>query len=83
MPLTLPPLPYSHDALEPHISRRTLEFHHDKHHAKYVENANKISKCKYNILPYSLLKPTFYIVAGTELDDKDIVEVVKGKHFEM
>ncbi len=44
MPLTLPPLPYPHDALEPHITRRTLEFHHDKHHAKYVENANKISK---------------------------------------
>ncbi len=79
MPLTLPPLPYSHDALEPHISRRTLEFHHDKHHAKYVENANKISKC-HHILPCGLLIPTLcYIVAGTELDDKDVVEVVKGK----
>eukprot|EP01040_Poterioochromonas_malhamensis_P007937 gene7937-8577_t len=42
MPLELPPLPYSHDALEPYISRRTLEFHHDKHHAKYVSNANAV-----------------------------------------
>jgi Fe-Mn family superoxide dismutase len=44
MPIDLPPLPYSYDALEPYISRRTLEFHHDKHHAKYVSNANAASK---------------------------------------
>ncbi len=37
---TLPDLPYAHDALEPHISRETLEFHHDKHHAAYVNNLN-------------------------------------------
>ncbi len=36
----LPPLPYPHDALEPHISRETLEYHHDKHHAAYVNNLN-------------------------------------------
>ncbi len=37
----LPELPYGLDALEPHISRQTLEFHHGKHHAAYVANLNK------------------------------------------
>lgn len=36
----VPALPYDHAALEPHISRRTMEFHHDKHHAAYVTNLN-------------------------------------------
>lgn len=40
MPFELPPLPYPHEALEPHISKRTMEFHHDKHHAAYVNNLN-------------------------------------------
>jgi Fe-Mn family superoxide dismutase len=38
---TLPPLPYSFDALEPHIDARTMEIHHDKHHGTYVANLNK------------------------------------------
>ena len=38
---TLPPLPYAVDALEPHIDARTMEIHHDKHHATYVTNLNK------------------------------------------
>jgi Fe-Mn family superoxide dismutase len=37
----LPDLPYSFDALEPHIDARTMEIHHDKHHAAYVSNLNK------------------------------------------
>ncbi|NJK70970.1 superoxide dismutase [Candidatus Gracilibacteria bacterium] len=37
---TLPELPYSYDALQPHISQQTLEFHHDKHHAGYVTKLN-------------------------------------------
>ena len=40
-PFTLPPLPYPFDALEPHIDARTMEIHHDKHHAAYVSNLNK------------------------------------------
>jgi Fe-Mn family superoxide dismutase len=40
MSFTLPALPYSKDALEPYISARTLEFHHDKHHQAYVTNLN-------------------------------------------
>lgn len=40
-PFSLPPLPYSFDALEPHIDARTMEIHHDKHHQAYVTNLNK------------------------------------------
>lgn len=37
---TLPDLPYADNALEPHISAETLQFHHDKHHATYVDKLN-------------------------------------------
>lgn len=42
MTLTLPPLPYALDALEPHISRRTLATHHGRHHAAYVEKTRAL-----------------------------------------
>jgi Fe-Mn family superoxide dismutase len=38
----LPPLPYSKDALAPHVSAETLDFHYDKHHRAYVDNTNKL-----------------------------------------
>lgn len=38
---TLPDLPYDYDALEPHIDAKTMQIHHDKHHAAYVEKLNK------------------------------------------
>lgn len=57
MPYQLPALPYDYTALEPCISKSTLEFHHDKHHAAYVKNYNDL-------------------VAGTELADKSIEEVI-------
>ena len=41
---TLPPLPYATDALQPHISKETLEFHHGKHHQAYVTNLNNLIK---------------------------------------
>lgn len=40
MPHTLPPLPYAYDALEPYIDALTMEIHHTKHHATYVNNLN-------------------------------------------
>ena len=40
MPYSVPPLPYPYDALEPHIDKETMEFHHDKHHQAYVDKAN-------------------------------------------
>jgi Fe-Mn family superoxide dismutase len=38
--LELPPLPYKYDALEPVISKKIMELHHDKHHKSYVDGAN-------------------------------------------
>ena len=40
--ITLPPLPYSHQALEPYMSRETLDYHYGKHHRAYVDNVNKL-----------------------------------------
>ena len=42
MPFTLPPLPYAENALEPHISAKTLGFHHGKHHQGYVTKLNEL-----------------------------------------
>ncbi|NJN32622.1 MAG: superoxide dismutase [Synechococcales cyanobacterium RM1_1_8] len=44
MSYELPELPYGYTALEPHISKSTLEFHHDKHHAAYVQKFNDAVK---------------------------------------
>ena len=41
MPYQLPALPYGFDALEPHIDAKTMEIHHDKHHATYVAKLNE------------------------------------------
>ena len=41
MAYTVPPLPYAYDALEPHIDKATMEFHHDKHHQAYVDKVNQ------------------------------------------
>lgn len=42
MAFELPPLPYAKNALEPHMSAETLDYHHDKHHAAYVTNLNNL-----------------------------------------
>jgi len=42
MAFKFPELPYAKDALAPHISAETLEYHHGKHHKTYVENINKL-----------------------------------------
>ena len=46
MAFELPPLPYSKSALEPHMSERTLDFHHGRHHQAYVTNLNNLIKGK-------------------------------------
>src|ERR1700754_3237445 len=57
MAIELPNLPYAKDALAPHISASTLEFHHGKHHKAYVDKTNQL-------------------VAGTELADKTLEELI-------
>jgi len=42
MAFELPPLPYPKNALEPHISERTMDFHHGRHHQTYVTNLNNL-----------------------------------------
>lgn len=44
MTFELPDLPYPIDALEPHVSKATMEFHHGKHHATYVKTINELVK---------------------------------------
>ena len=43
-PFKLDPLPYANNALEPHIDAKTMEIHHDRHHAAYVNNLNTAAK---------------------------------------
>ncbi|MBN9074350.1 MAG: superoxide dismutase [Rhizobiales bacterium] len=43
MAFELPPLPYDYEALQPFMSKETLEYHHDKHHKAYVDNGNKLA----------------------------------------
>ncbi|MBB3998988.1 superoxide dismutase [Aureimonas pseudogalii] len=43
MAFTLPELPYAYDALQPFMSKETLEYHHDKHHQAYVDMGNKLA----------------------------------------
>lgn len=65
MRFELPDLPYKKDALEPHISKETLEYHHGKHHQKYVDTLN------------DLVRGTKY--EGSELED--IIRKADGKLF--
>src|SRR5918992_2154799 len=44
MAFELPSLPYAYDALQPYMSKETLEYHHDKHHQAYVTNGNNLLK---------------------------------------
>ena len=68
----LPALPYGYDALEPVISKETLQLHHDKHHRKYVDTMNQLLE-KENVR----LKR---IVAELELDKSILKEALQGKY---
>ncbi len=55
-PFALPPLPYAYDALEPHIDKKTMEIHHDKHHQAYVNKLNAALKDHPNLHKKSLFE---------------------------
>jgi superoxide dismutase, Fe-Mn family len=54
MAFTLPPLPYDYAALEPHIDTQTMQIHHDKHHAAYVNNLNAALESHPNVASQSI-----------------------------
>ncbi len=63
MAFELPALPYAQDALEPHISAETLEYHYGKHHKAYVDKLNGLVDGS-SLLPHPfnlLLSPLFLL----------------------
>ena len=56
MPFQLPELPYARDALAPHMSAETLEFHHGKHHKAYVTKTNELVTADSELSGASLIK---------------------------
>jgi Fe-Mn family superoxide dismutase len=56
MPFQLPDLPYAKDALAPHMSAETLEFHHGKHHKAYVTKTNALLENEANLSGASLIE---------------------------
>ncbi len=73
MAYTLAPLPYPVDALEPHIDARTMEIHHGKHHAAYVNNLNKALEGKNLGDP-----PIEHLIAALHTLPEDIRTVVRN-----
>ncbi len=71
---TLPKLPYAYDALEPYIDARTMQIHHDKHHAAYVANLNKALAGQ----PEWLKKPIVEVVRDYKKLPKEIQTAVRN-----
>ncbi|NUT00070.1 MAG: superoxide dismutase [Sphingomonas sp.] len=69
MPFQLPDLPFAKDALAPHMSAETLEFHHGKHHAAYVKKTNELIEGKPDLSGGSL---TDVIRKASEGGDKKL-----------
>jgi superoxide dismutase, Fe-Mn family len=65
MNITLPPLPYAVDALEPHLSRRTLSAHHGNHHAAYVAKTRALIRSSPETTPLE-------DVVASSVDDKPL-----------
>jgi Fe-Mn family superoxide dismutase len=70
----LPPLPFAVDALEPFIDAKTMEIHHGKHHAAYVDNLNKALKD----FPELAAKPVNEILANLNVVPEAIRTVVRN-----
>lgn len=74
MPYTLPLLPYVFTALEPSIDEKTMEIHHDKHHATYVTNLNNALKD----YPELAAKPVDELIAQLSLVPESIRTAVRN-----
>ena len=70
----VPALPYAFDALEPHIDARTMEIHHDKHHAAYVNNLNGVLEGH----PDLAAKPVEDLLRGIDSVPESIRTVVRN-----
>ncbi|MEG3438557.1 superoxide dismutase [Pannus brasiliensis CCIBt3594] len=73
-PHALIPLPYPYNALEPYIDKETMQFHHDKHHAAYVNNLNN-ALAKYPELQQNSVEE---LVRGLDLLPEDIRTTVRN-----
>ncbi|MEK7526619.1 MAG: superoxide dismutase [Patescibacteria group bacterium] len=80
MTFTLPPLPYAYNALEPFIDEQTMMFHHDKHHAAYVEKLNAALE-KYPDLQTKSIEELLKNVNSLPEDIKVTVKNNGGGHF--
>src|SRR5437870_1734117 len=80
MAFELPPLPYSFDALEPYIDARTMEIHHDRHHATYVTNLNGAIE-KHPELGGKAIEELLGDLASVPEDIRTVVRNNGGGHF--
>lgn len=67
MTIQLPPLPFARDALAPHISAETIDFHYGKHHQAYVTNLNKLIRG--TDLEHSSLEDIVHRSSGSVFDN--------------
>jgi superoxide dismutase len=75
-PTTLPPLPYSADALEPYIDVKTMETHHDKHHQAYVTNLSNALEKAPGLVGKSLAE--LQTAIGTGAVPSEVANVVRN-----
>src|SRR5436309_700918 len=77
---TLPDLPYAYDALEPYIDQETMQLHHDKHHAAYVNNLNTAIE-KYPDLASKTIEELLKDLASIPEDIRTAVRNNGGGHY--
>lgn len=80
LPATLPPLPYSYDALEPYIDAETMELHHSAHHASYVESLNE-ALADYSDLQDNTVEALLRDLDTVPEDIRDAVRNNGGGHY--
>ena len=80
MAFELPPLPYAFNALEPHIDAQTMEIHHDRHHATYVNTLNGAIE-KHPELGQKSIEELLGNLSGVPEDIRTVVRNHGGGHF--